>query len=79
MDKPYTNALFQWVGSQPETTPFIQSVDRMIVLLQVATFLLANLSDVEEVKLKTSHHNATKKDKALKGLCKLLIHKLFDL
>jgi hypothetical protein len=48
MDKPYTNALFQWVGSQPETTPFVQSVDRMKVLLQMAKFLLANPFDVEE-------------------------------
>jgi hypothetical protein len=48
MDKPYTNALFQWVGSQPETTSFVQSVGRMKVLLQMAKFLLANPSDVEE-------------------------------
>jgi hypothetical protein len=48
MDQPYTNALFQWVDSQAETTPFVQSVDRMTVLLQTTKFLLANLSDVEE-------------------------------
>jgi len=61
MDQPYTNALFQWVDSQAETTPFVQSVDCTIVLLQMATFLLANLSDVEELKLKTSRHNVTEK------------------
>jgi hypothetical protein len=48
MDKPYTNALFQWVNWQPGTMPFVQSVDRMRVLLQMAKFLLPNPSDVEE-------------------------------
>jgi hypothetical protein len=48
LDKPDTNALFQWVDWQPETTPFVQSVDRMKVLLQMAKFLQPNPSDVEE-------------------------------